>query len=408
MINKVTIKGLILLAAIFAVSSVQAQKFTVETVKQYLEPTDPFADKQLALCVQKIEAARQHPKTSNHPKMWYYRGLTYLTIYKEGNDSLKSQYPNSLQLASESFDKVFDVDVKKKYSSDAKAQLLDCAIGYFNTGVNKYNATDYKGAIADYAKTIEYLKYDKDKLLEQQEINKEKLMEYSYYAAMADEDYQTARTLIKELIDGGYTKAKVYTDMVRILLHQEDTTEALKYLEEAKEIFEADQNIINTELDIYLKQGKSAELIDKLSAAIDNDPENKIYYFARAVSYERLEESEKAEADYRKAIELDDYYYDAYYNLGVIFINRCKPVAKKIDDSNKQSEIDELEEQIDSLYTQSIPFFEKALENEEYPKKDRAELAGTLKRIYARLMGNNPEYMEKYKAMKTLIAELEG
>lgn len=388
--------------------ALQAQNFKVESVKMRLEQIDPNADKELALCVQDIETAKAHPKTSNNPKMWYYRGLTYISIYREGDEELKKAHPNALEIASESFENVFASDLKKKYTTQAEGQLLDCAIGYFNTGVNKYNQQNYKGAIADYGKTIQYLQYDKDKLLAKQEITKEKLTEYSYYAAMADEDYTTARKLIKELIDGGYTKAKVYSDMVRILLHQKDTTEALKYLEEAKEIFEADQNIINTELDIYLKQGRSAELIGKLSDAINSDPTNKIYYFARAVSYERLEKDVEAEADYKKAIEIDPYYYDAHYNLGVIYINRCKPVAAKIDASNKQSEIDALEEEIDELYTTSIPYFEKALENEDYAPKDRIDLAGTLKRIYARLMGNDPAYKAKYDEVKQFIADLEA
>jgi tetratricopeptide (TPR) repeat protein len=402
------LRGLILLAGLSYGLAAQAQNFKVESVKMRLEQIDPNADKELALCVEDIEKAALHSKTANHPKMWYYKGLTYISIYREGNEELKAAHPNALQTAAAAFEKVFAVDSKKKYSSDAEAQLLDCAIGYFNIGVNKYNVKDYKGAIADYAKTIEYLKFDKDKQLAKQDINKEKLIEYSYYAAMADEDYTQSKALIKTLIDGGYTKAKIYSDMVRILLHEGDTTAALEYLEEAKEIFESDQNIINTELDIYLKLNRSAELIEKLTHAIENDPENKIFYFARGVSYEKIEESEKAETDYKKAIELDEFYYDAHYNLGVIYINRCKPVAKKIDDSNKQSEIDALEEEIDQLYAASIPSFEKALENEESPIADRIALAGTLKRIYARLMGNNPSYMDRYKEIKAFISELEA
>lgn len=408
MIKNLKMKGTLVVIGLCLGLSVQAQNFRVESVKMRLEQIDPNADKELPLCIEDIEKALVHPKTANHPKMWYYRGLTYINVYRGTDQALKDAHPNALQIASDAFEKVFEVDSKKKYSADAEAQLLDCAIGYFNTGVNKYNQKDYKGAIADYQKTIKYLEFDKDKLLAKQNITKEKLTEYSYYAAMADEDYESARKLIKSLIDGGYTDAKVYSDMVRILLFQKDTTAALEYLEEAKEIFEADQNIINTELDIYLKQNRSAELIQKLSDAISNDPSNKIYYFARAVSYERLNESEKAEADYKKAIELDEYYYDAQYNLGVIYINRCKPVAEKIDASTKQSEIDALEEEIDRLYTASIPYFEKALENEEYPVADRIELAGTLKRIYARLQSNDPSYMEKYKEIKAFIQQLEG
>ena len=199
-----------------------AQGFRVESVKMRLEASDPNADKELALCVEDMEKAAAHPKTSNSPKMWYYRGLTYITLYREGDAELKAAHPNALQIASDAFEKVLEVDPKKKYTTEAEGQLLDCAIGYFNTGVSKYNEKDFKGAIADYAKTIKYLVYDKDKLLAKQEITKEKLTQYSYYAAMAEEDYETARVLIKSLIDGGYTDAKVLISF-QLLLHDRDS-----------------------------------------------------------------------------------------------------------------------------------------------------------------------------------------
>jgi len=396
-------KKIILLFVVSAASigSSMAQGFKVESVRMILEDPDQSVAKDLKQCKEDIEAAKVHSKTSNDPKMWYYRGLTYYMIYATGDSAIRTENPRSVYDATESFNKAIEMDTKAKYSENAKFYLLNCAVGLYNEGINSYKEQKYQKAIDDYALVTKIIAFDEKGELKRKNVTVETMYQYSYYAAQADSNYKLAKDYIGKLIALNYADVKIYIDMANILLIEKDTAGALNFLEKGKMVKENDKNLMNMELDIYLKQGKSQVLIEKLNKAIDEDPENKIYYFARAVSYEGLNDSEKAEADYKKASELDPSYYDAFYNLGVLYINKCNPIIEKLEKVYTSKEIDPLEAAIDKNYKVAIGYFEKAFDNPQMSNLEKSELAGTMKKIYARL--NN---VAKTNEMKDIIEKL--
>jgi tetratricopeptide (TPR) repeat protein len=150
-----------------------------------------------------------------------------------------------------------------------------------------------------------------------------------------------------------------------------------------------------------LKLGRSKELIDKLDAAIESDPSNTIYYFARAISYEGTGELDKAAADYDKIIELDENYYDAYYNKGVMYLNKVSELVDEMNSKNLYSakDIAPYEAKINDNYGKAIKLFEHVFENNDDMKpEDKMELARTMRKIYAQL-----DQMDKYAEMKAYI-----
>lgn len=397
--KKLFITGLL---AVFVSTGLFAQGYKVESVRMILEDPDQSVAKDLKACVADIETAKENPKTSNDPKMWYYRGLTYYMIYATGDEAIRKEYPKAVYTATESFYKAMENDAKNKYTENSKFYLLNCAIGLYNEGINAYKDQEYNKAIEDFGQVTEIIQYDDKGELKRKNVTPEVMYQYSYYAAQAAGDYKKAKEYINKLIAMNFNDVKIYVDMANILLIEKDTAGALAYLDKGKLVKENDKNLMNMELDIYLKQGKSKVLIDKLSKAIEEDPENKVYYFARAVSYEALQQADKAEADYKKAVELDPAYYDAYYNLGVMYINRCNPIIEKLEKVYTAKEIDPLEAQIDKNYKTAIGYFEKAFENENMADAEKYELAGTMKKIYARLKN-----VDKVSEMKKVMDSLE-
>ncbi len=378
-----------------------AQGFKVESVRMILEDPDTSVTKDLKQCKEDIEAAKVHSKTSNDPKMWYYRGLTYYMIYATGDATVRTENPKSVYDATESFNKSIELDLKNKYADNAKFYLLNCAVGIYNEGINAYKEQNYKKSIEDYALVTKIIALDEKGELKRKNVTVESMYQYSYYAAQADGNYSLAKDFINKLIALNYSDVKIYIDMANLMLIEKDTAKALEYLEKGKLVKENDKNLMNMELDIYLKQGKSQVLIEKLNKAIEEDPENKIYYFARAVSFEGLNNAEKAEIDYKKATEIDPSYYDAYYNLGVLYINKCNPLIEKLEKVYTAKEIDPLEAAIDKNYKTAIGYFEKAFDNPGMSNPEKYELASTMKKIYARL--NN---VAKTNEMKEMMEKL--
>jgi tetratricopeptide (TPR) repeat protein len=314
--------------------------------------------------------------------------------------------PNSINIATESFFKSKETDAKNKYTENADFYLLYCAIGLYNNGINFYNAKEYRKAVETYQKVLLITPLDKKGDLKRNsggEVTEEKITQFMYYAAQADGNYKDAKTYILRLIALNYRDPRIYADIANILLMEKDTAAALSYVEKGRAIKEDDKNLINMELDIYLKQGKLQLLLDKLNIAIEGDPENKIYYFARAVSYEGLGNTEKAEADYKKATEVDPEYYDAYYNVGVMYVNKCNPLIEKYQKTYKQAEIDALEAEMNKFYKIAIVNFAKAFENPGMTISEKVDMATTMKRIYSKV-GDTAKVDE----MKTFIEANKG
>lgn len=395
---KIKFSYVLLLVTLFVGVQANAQKFSVESMKMELDPSKPDGDRNYEDLVKWAEETKAHPKTSNDPRMWYYRGLTFLKISTMESE-LSKKYPNATELALEGFTNAIKTDTKKKVTKEAEGNLLNVAIGLYNKGYVAYQANDYTTAYKAFETALPLLKYDVDGQLRRNNLTPEVLEQMMAYSAMNNGEDEKAKKALQNLVSKGSTDPTIFANLAKLQLKGGDTTAALATISEGKEMNESDKSLINMELDLYLKQGRSKELIDKLDAAIDADPGSTIYYFARAISYEGLGETDKAAADYDKILEIDPEYYDAHYNKGVMYLNEVAAIVEELDGEYKPSIIEAKEAEINQWYIKAIAEFEKVFEgNDDMLLADKVELAGTMKKIYARL-----ERMDKYNEMKSFV-----
>lgn len=396
--SKLTLTLLTALLIVGGQFSATAQNFNVESVIMELQKPVDDSEKDLTKCVEWITAASAHPKTSNSPKMHYWKGMTYLKI-ANANTDLTKMTPNAIDIALESFTKAMETDSKKKYTDDAKVNLLNVAIGLYNKGYGAYQAGSYSEAYDVFAKVGPLLAYDTEGQLKRNNLTTDAVGQMMAFCAVGDKDDAKALTAFQGLIKNGSTDPTNFLNAAKLQLATGDTAGALKTVQDGKELNEGNRDLINTELDIYLKQGRSAELITKLDAAIADDPGNTIYYFARAISYEGTGDMDKAAADYDKILEIDPNYHDASYNKGVMYLNKVSDIVDQMQGIYKPSELAPLETKVMDNYKLAIVQFEKVFANhDEMATEDKVELATTMKKIYAQL-----ERMDKYNEMKAYI-----
>ena len=84
-----------------------------------------------------------------------------------------------------------------------------------------------------------------------------------------------------------------------------------------------------------------------------------------------------------------------------MYISRCNPIIEKLEKVYTSKEIDPLEAAIDNNYKIAIGYFEKAFDNPAMSNPEKKELAGTMKKIYARLKN-----IPKTNEMKEIIEKL--
>ena len=400
---KISIAALLLGFMVWTPQSVYGQPWNVNGVEFMYEQIDPDMNEALRM----INLAAEHPKTKASAKMFYFRGLTYLKIATEYPE-IGKEHPDALDVALTCFNKAIENDSKNKWTEKAKGHLLNVSIGYYNIGLNAYEAAEYQKAVDAFSKALPLLDYDVNGDLKRAGLTREELTRMLAYSALGLEDNEMAITNFQSLINLGYEDPSIYVGLAQLQLIEGDTAAAMKTITAGRDMFELEKDLINMELDLYLKQGRSQELIDKLNNAIEQDPENTVYYFARAISYEELDKIQPdsgyvalAEADYDKIMELDPEYYDAFYNKGVMYVNKVSALVDEMQTKGiyNPKDVAVYTEKINKNYTAAIGNFEYVFENNsEMTDDDRMELARTMKKIYAQLSD-----MDKYNAMKDWI-----
>jgi len=390
------LKSLVLLAFITSSFVITAQNSKVETVRLILEEPDPNAVKDLRECKSLIDAALVHPKTANSPKMWVYRGAVYFEI---ASDSiLFKEFPDALFVSSDALFKCKETDVKNQWSDQSDYYLLNVANKLFNAGVSEYQNKNYDKAIQYYQTTLRIIPYDKKGDLKTVNINEDLIYQYSYYASMAKGDNTKTKEYINKLIDRNFNDPNIYTALAKVYLEEFDTTNALRILTKGRELFSSNDDLMNMELDVYLRTGKTDILLKKLDDAIALDDQNKIYYFARASTYDKMNKPDLAEKDYRKALELDPDYYDAIFNIGVLHVNRARPLIEQLQKVYKRDEQDAIEIKIKEVYSEALKYFEKCLEIgvPGNNRKEKFELIESMQHLYKNT-GNKDKEMEMKK-----------
>lgn len=368
-----------------------AQNFNIESTVNYLKY------KELDKAKEAIDKAYENEATSNNYRMWHYRGRTYLEIANDTNfNHLDAQAADK---AAESFINSLKTDTKNKYKEDNKKLLMNAAFALYNDGIVAYNKKQFSRAIECYSKIIDIIPYDETKTLARNNVSDGVLYINCYYASVEMKDMNKAKQYLDKLISIGYNDPLIYVYMSRILVAEKDTVAALSYIEKGRGTFDDNMDLINEELNIYIMQNKTDVLVDKLTVAIEADPNYELLYFNRGTLYEKKEENSKAEADYVKALELKPGYFDALYNLGAMHYNSAVGVQEKMNklSLNEQTKYDKLKAERDALFKKALPHLEQA----HLTKQDDLNTLIALKEIYAKT-GD----FAKSKEIKQKIADL--
>src|SRR5436305_6248599 len=77
-----------------------------------------------------IDLAAANEATANDFKMWYYRGMTYLNIYRDTTELGKSE-PDAIEKAGISFMNSIKTDKGKIYTDDSYRQVWLCGVGLY-------------------------------------------------------------------------------------------------------------------------------------------------------------------------------------------------------------------------------------------------------------------------------------
>lgn len=456
-------KILLLITSICSIG-VYAQKSNVESAAIYLRNLE-MEDAKKA-----IDAAAVHEETKTDPKMWFFYTAIYDTIYR--NPAYAALDNNVVEKFAIACRKCVDTDVKKRYDYYClNVAIINSAFASYNKGLEYYNAKDFANALKFFNYVLDVIPYDKEKVLVKNNITDKSIILTMADMAMKAKNNTEAKKHLSKLIEMDYNDHLIYALLANIYLEEKDTVTALKTIDSGRKKYPTEKDLINQELNIYIIQGKQDILITKLNETIALDPENFSLLYVRGNVYDNVSNGlykkgkydkdtadiiskkakaekapvtkakldnavkrynasgdsvlkvskdyvNKAETDYKKVIELNPDYLDAYYNLGALTNNKTTAVVEKMNSINAptQAEYDKkfavLKKVQDSILNVALGHFKKALElaeilpddNEDkkkYKNETTRSILYSMQQVYANL-GDEKNTIEMMKRRKEL------
>lgn len=344
-----------------------------------------------------IDEAIVHETCVNFDKAHFLKGQIYQGIFESPLTDYKKLDPNALDVAWEAYQKVIQLDEKQKYTKKLQTQYANLVIDYTNKAVEFYNANNYNDALLAFKKVLDI---EKSPYVNSTTVDTAIIFNAGVAAQRAG-NLPEAEKYYKETLKYNYEAARTYAMLANVLKEQKKEEEAVTYLHKGYELYPNDPYMLVELINYYLLGGEPQKAEIYLDAAIKQDPTNASFYRAKGTLYEKMEEPAKAEAMYKKAVEIDPKDFAAQYNLGNLKLNEVAAYHTKVRDIVDVNEYNKELEKVVAGYASVIPYFEKAL---ELSPDDQNTLA-TLKALYFRLRNTSEEYQKKYDDINARLGE---
>jgi tetratricopeptide (TPR) repeat protein len=299
-------------------------------------------------------------------------------------------HENPLPEAKKAFEKVIELDTEGKYNEELKEKLNQLKLLFESQAVYSYNHDNYEDA---YDNFIEIIKINELEVLEGV------VDTVIFYNAgrIASElgKNKDAIDMFKAADKYDYNNPFLYVFLNNSYNAVGDTAAGVEALKKGFKKYPESQNILIELINYYLLRGLADEALDYLAIAKEDDPSNISFYFAEGTLYDKLERFDDAKRSYEYCLELDSNYFNAQYNLGVLYYNKAVKLYEEANLINDIQEYEEAKAVADAEIANALPYIERAHEI----NPDDIESLKTLKTLYYRLQMDD-KYDEVVKRLE--------
>jgi tetratricopeptide (TPR) repeat protein len=333
---------------------------------------------------EEIDKAKINPKSAELPKMYLVRSDVYARIAGAKNNELLQGLTNGAGLeAMVSIRKFHESTLPKKaeekdngiaLAGNAFAAGYNEAIGFFATKSYDTLCIYYSELIAVYG----YLDTAMSSNLANNKITKESLTETYAQVASLHSDKATKISILQGLVDKGNTVPAVVEGLSKAYLSIGDTVKAENCIRTALAASNNDDAMFQVLVNFFVGIKQEQRLYADVDRQIGIEPNSRLYY-TRAYLNENQAKYDAAIADYRKAVEMDEFNYDANFNLG---LGLMKYESRKLYDKRsaavgaKKKLVDE---ELKMLFMEAKKYLERALDNADYSTADQINICKALK-----------------------------
>lgn len=426
-------KKLVLLTTGLLLSvSAMAQKSKINIANRTLEEIGNESNANMkAGLIQKaktaIDEAIADASTSSNADAWYTRAKVYSNAA-----SLTENNTKDIETGTESLAKALELNPKIATKEDYTMVALQLGVGNYNAGLTKYNSANYSEAYKIFGNVPKLLGEAPNKKMNEIYPSIDTIKSFSYVykglSALNSENFEDAKATFEKLLNDPIAdKEAIYGQLIQVSEKSGDKASTIKYIDMAVKDFPANANFSAAQINYYIENNMTTQLLEKLEQAVKNNPNDPQYNFNLGLVYTDMAEKllatdptkaaemeNKAEQYYKKAIEIagDNAMYNQqlgvhYFNKGVNLQNQAnKPENAK--NTAKQNALitgrDNLFKTAETIFTKAVASFEsKSMSSLTGAEKESYYTAlQALGRIYASQNNEKKqkEVIEKMKAIK--------
>ncbi len=403
---KFNIRTLLVVLAIALSNLSFAQKSKAYDANSYYKDYKTSGDvASLQKAKERIDMAAVHEQTVDDAFVHITRGLVYYALYNEDKKVVEAKYQSvenkadrdakvyletpytNLITAYMALEKGKSLDRKDSFTKELRT-LKNINILLINSGIMLSNDGQYANAFTA-IEAANNLSGGKDS----------STLYFCAVTAQNSKQYNKAIKYYSTIIENGQVDENTYASIVNVYLALKDDANAKKYLEMGRAAQPNNKTLVLQELDAVMQGDDKAAKVKSLSSAIANDPTNARYHLIRANMYEQMaaeidvettdavlkqnkvDFSNKAVADYTKAISLKENYFEALFNFAILYNNKAVEIMNVANVTVDGGSHVALKAKARPDYNKAIALLEKAL----IAKPGDKNTVNALRQIYTTL-----------------------
>jgi len=340
-------------------------------------------------------------------------------LMKQLNPNSPLKQPEAPLIAYDSYVNAFNKFDKQRDKTKVLEKLAEVLNSLNNAGSEALSAQDFEKSFQNFNGMLNILNLYKTAGMKsplQKEEDNNNVIYITALTAFNSNHIDEATKLYNLAYDSGFKTAGIYDGLYRVY-EKTDLAKASAFLSEGRKAFPDDNNLLFSQINLSLKQGKLDALIGDLKMAMEKEPENVSVINTMANVYDQLYQSAKEKNDTVKATEYQNnalkYYNEALkkdpknslalYSIGTIYYNQAAEYIKKMNELDNDLSSAGLKkyaffkDKTDGAFDKALPYF---LQAEVADPTDKNTLIA-LKEIYAR-----KDQLDKSKEYKLKLEKL--
>ncbi|RYZ22718.1 MAG: hypothetical protein EOO10_21525, partial [Chitinophagaceae bacterium] len=260
------------------------------------------------------EAAQNDKKTKKWPETWAIKA--YLSSYLSLIDPNEGNSEKYFVSANEAIDSATRLD---KFQANAK--LIQASI--FNVNIKKQAKATAAFKNNEFTTAVNLLKEVSDFFP-----TDTTLAMNTAIAAQNVRSFDNALFYFKRAKDNGVKNPAVFQNMAAIYTSKLQVDLAIRTLEEGIKLNQYDVNLTNDYINLLLDNEQYSKAIKVIEETLKVTTDNKLLYFLYGYLHQNNSNYSTAELAYNKALEMDENYFDALYQLGVAYVDSANEALK--------------------------------------------------------------------------------